>query len=65
VSTDATETHFVTPHLRRYRRKVHGPDGTSYEETVLQQRWIPIIAGQGREPEWRDIEIVTEGEHGR
>lgn len=59
-----TESHFPTAHIRRLRRIVHGSEGTSYEETVLQQRWLPIFAGQGREPEWRDVALVVEGEDG-
>lgn len=56
-----TETHFPTAHLRRFRRTVRSADGsTSYEETVLQQRWLPIFAGPGREPEWRDVPVVVE-----
>jgi hypothetical protein len=63
--TDAVvEQHFPTAHLRRLRRKVQGSDSTSYEETVLQQRWLPMVAGQGRTEEWRDVPIVMEGEDG-
>lgn len=55
------DTHFATPNLRRLRRIVRSADGaTSYEETVLQQKYLPIFAGQGREEEWRDVPVVDE-----
>lgn len=62
---DDTETHYPTPHQRRLRRTVRSADGTTgYEETVLQVLWHPMIAGQGRESEWRAVPIVQENEHG-
>jgi hypothetical protein len=54
--------YFQTTQLRRLRRTVTSGDGTAYEETVLQQRWVPVAAITDLEPEWRDVPIVTEGE---
>lgn len=78
MSGNDVETHFATPHIRWFLAPADGPaphdgkpriccytDSSPYVQyATLKQKWLPMVAGQGREPEWRDIVLVTEGEDG-
>jgi hypothetical protein len=72
--SDATETHYPTPRFAWFLTDHNGPapiDGKPriccfsdlapyVQYATLRQRWLPIIAGQGRVEEWRDVPVVTE-----
>jgi hypothetical protein len=78
MTTEPTETHFATPHIAWFLADHDGPAPSDGKPRIccfsdvaphvryatLKQRWLPMVAGQGREAEWRDVPIVMEGEDG-
>ena len=73
-----TETHFPTPHIAWFLVDHNGsapsdgmPRICCYNSmaphvryATLRQKWLPMVAGQGREAEWRDIQVMVQEPEG-